>query len=105
MITCRSGVTIRTAIASIREAGRATQGVKLIKLDEGDEIAAITNLDDSVIEEETDVIETNSEVKGGNDLTVSDVDRQDEETQGEADEDDSDEDETSNDTDNDIDNQ
>jgi DNA gyrase subunit A len=54
MITCKSGVTIRTSIASIREAGRATQGVKLIKLDEGDEIAAITNLDDSdEIDEET----------------------------------------------------
>ena len=51
MITCKSGVTIRTSIASIREAGRATQGVKLIKLDEGDEIAAITKLDD---QEETD---------------------------------------------------
>jgi len=52
MITCKSGVTIRTSIASIREAGRATQGVKLIKLDEGDEIAAITNLNDNEIEEE-----------------------------------------------------
>ncbi|MEO8821587.1 MAG: DNA gyrase subunit A [Ginsengibacter sp.] len=51
MITCKSGVTIRTSIASIREAGRATQGVKLIKLDEGDEIAAITKLDEK---EETD---------------------------------------------------
>jgi DNA gyrase subunit A len=38
MITCKSGVTIRTSIATIREAGRATQGVKLIKLDEGDEM-------------------------------------------------------------------
>jgi DNA gyrase subunit A len=53
MITCKSGVTIRTSIASIREAGRATQGVKLIKLDEGDEIAAITNLNDTEIEEES----------------------------------------------------
>ena len=44
MITCKSGVTIRTSIANIREAGRATQGVKLIRLDEGDEIAAITKL-------------------------------------------------------------
>jgi len=51
MITCKSGVTIRTAIASIREAGRATQGVKLIRLDEGDEIAAITALNE--IEEDT----------------------------------------------------
>jgi DNA gyrase subunit A len=47
MITCKSGVTIRTSIASIREAGRATQGVKLIKLDDGDEIAAITKLGDN----------------------------------------------------------
>jgi len=46
MITCKSGVTIRTSIATIREAGRATQGVKLIRLDEGDEIAAITKLNE-----------------------------------------------------------
>jgi len=52
MITCKSGVTIRTAIASIREAGRATQGVKLIRLDDGDEIAAITALNE--IEENSD---------------------------------------------------
>ncbi len=52
MITCKSGVTIRTSIASIREAGRATQGVKLIRLDEGDEIAAITSLDEHETDEE-----------------------------------------------------
>ena len=46
MITCKSGVTIRTSISTIREAGRATQGVKLIRLDDGDEIAAITKLDE-----------------------------------------------------------
>jgi DNA gyrase subunit A len=65
MITCKSGVTIRTSIASIREAGRATQGVKLIKLDEGDEIAAITNLNDTEIEEvsgETQIV-TEEEVE------------------------------------------
>ncbi len=55
MITCKSGVTIRTSIASIREAGRATQGVKLMKLDEGDEIAAITKLNDNEIDEENEV--------------------------------------------------
>ena len=53
MITCKSGVTIRTSIATIREAGRATQGVKLIRLDEGDEIAAITKLNEHD-DEETD---------------------------------------------------
>ena len=52
MITCKSGVTIRTSIAAIREAGRATQGVKLIKLDDGDEIAAITKLNEHEDDEE-----------------------------------------------------
>jgi DNA gyrase subunit A len=47
MITCRSGVTIRMPVSGISEQGRATQGVKLIRIDEGDEIAAITRLDDS----------------------------------------------------------
>jgi DNA gyrase subunit A len=32
--------------AGISEQGRATQGVKLIRVDEGDEIAAITKLDE-----------------------------------------------------------
>lgn len=51
MITCVSGVTIRMPVNQISEQGRATQGVKLIKVDEGDEIAAITQLDEQ--EEET----------------------------------------------------
>ncbi len=51
MITCKSGVTIRTSIATIREAGRATQGVRLIKIDDGDEIAAITKLGEHETEE------------------------------------------------------
>ena len=45
MITCKSGVTIRMPVAGVSEQGRATQGVKLIRLDENDEIAAITKLD------------------------------------------------------------
>ncbi len=55
MITCKSGVTIRTAISTIREAGRATQGVKLIRLDDGDEIAAITQLNEHEEEEVVDI--------------------------------------------------
>ena len=57
MITCKSGVTIRTSIATIREAGLATQGVKLIKLDDGDEIAAITKLNELETEEALNMIE------------------------------------------------
>ncbi|WP_246197777.1 DNA gyrase subunit A [Chitinophaga agrisoli] len=46
MITCKSGITIRMAVADIREAGRATQGVRLIRLDDSDEIAAVARLDE-----------------------------------------------------------
>lgn len=52
-ITCTSGVTIRTHVKDIREAGRATQGVKLINLDEGDEIAAIARIEEQDEEDET----------------------------------------------------
>ena len=48
MITCKSGVTIRMPVIGISEQGRATQGVKLIILDERDGIAAITALDEHV---------------------------------------------------------
>ncbi|BAV06372.1 DNA gyrase subunit A [Filimonas lacunae] len=49
IITCKSGITLRTAINSIKEAGRATQGVKLIKLDETDEIAAISKIEEEEV--------------------------------------------------------
>ena len=42
MIICRSGMTIRMPVATIRVAGRATQGVKLINIKEGDAIAAVS---------------------------------------------------------------
>jgi DNA gyrase subunit A len=51
IITCKSGITLRTPISAIREAGRATQGVKLIRLDDDDEIAAISRIDEQEIEE------------------------------------------------------
>jgi DNA gyrase subunit A len=62
IITCKSGITIRMKVSQISEQGRATQGVKLIRLDEGDEIAAITKI---TIEDETgeiaDVLESEGE--------------------------------------------
>ena len=41
MIINRSGITIRTSVDQIRLAGRATQGVKIINLREGDTIASV----------------------------------------------------------------
>lgn len=52
MITCISGLTIRMSVKNISELGRATQGVKLIRLDDGDQIAAITKLDEQQEEAE-----------------------------------------------------
>jgi DNA gyrase subunit A len=63
MITCVSGITIRMPVNQISEQGRATQGVKLIKVDEGDEIAAITSLDE---QEENDETELNTPSENGN---------------------------------------
>jgi DNA gyrase subunit A len=42
MITTNSGITIRTAASELRVMGRATQGVKIIRLEEHDSIADVT---------------------------------------------------------------
>jgi DNA gyrase subunit A len=69
MITCVSGVTIRMSVASVSEQGRATQGVKLIKVDEGDRIAAITKLDEEpeVTDEVIEEVDNSISTEGSND--------------------------------------
>ena len=52
MIINRSGLTIRTSADQIRVAGRATQGVKVIDLREGDAIASVTAVPKTEEEEE-----------------------------------------------------
>jgi DNA gyrase subunit A len=49
MIINKSGIIIRMAVSDLRIMGRATQGVRLIKINEGDAIAAVTKVD---VEEE-----------------------------------------------------
>ncbi len=83
MISCKSGITIRMKVIQISEQGRATQGVKLIRVDDGDEIAAITRLDESNIEEEeiaeitaeaaTDATDTIIEASDENTTTSTDT--------------------------------
>ena len=77
MITCVSGITIRMAVKNISELGRATQGVKLIRVDEGDEIAAITSLDEMEEEIEIQAEETENPVNdeaSGNEADATDQD-------------------------------
>ena len=47
MIINKSGITIRVAVSDIRVAGRATQGVRLINIKEGDMIAAVCSVNKS----------------------------------------------------------
>jgi len=47
MIINRSGLTIRMAVSDIRVAGRATQGVRLINIKDGDSIAAVSAVNKS----------------------------------------------------------
>ena len=55
MIITRSGLTIRMAVSDIRVAGRATQGVKLINIREGDSIAAVSAVAKENVEENAGV--------------------------------------------------
>ena len=57
MIINRSGLTIRTSADQIRVAGRATQGVKVIDLREGDSIASVTAVPKTEEEENIEGVE------------------------------------------------
>ena len=61
MIINRSGLTIRTSADQIRVAGRATQGVKVIDLREGDSIASVTAVPKTEEDETVDGVETTVE--------------------------------------------
>ncbi len=52
MIINKSGIMIRMAVSNLRVMGRATQGVRLIKLNDEDEIAAVTKVESEKDEEE-----------------------------------------------------
>ena len=62
MIINKSGIAIRMAVEDLRVMGRATQGVKVINIKEGDSIAAVAKVahekDDE--QQEEDVIEENN---------------------------------------------
>lgn len=62
MIIEKSGLTIRMAVSDIRVAGRATQGVKLINIKDGDSIAAVSTVEKSNDDEQDKVSDGTSEV-------------------------------------------
>ena len=76
MIINKSGITIRISVSELREMGRATQGVRIIKLRENDSIAAVAKVPAQKDEdlEENKIIEPNNEqindyMENTNDIT------------------------------------
>ena len=61
MIINRSGLTIRMAVSGIKVAGRATQGVRLINIKDGDAIAAVSAVNKSEEENDTAQMPENQE--------------------------------------------
>ncbi len=61
MIITKNGITIRMRVKDLRVMGRATQGVRLINIDEGDEIGAVTKVDhDEDADDVAEVVENPS---------------------------------------------
>ncbi|AGA79788.1 DNA gyrase subunit A [Echinicola vietnamensis] len=59
MIINKSGIIIRTPVSGLRIMGRATQGVRLIKLNENDEISSVAKVEQ--VEEEIEEIQDNAD--------------------------------------------
>ena len=70
MIINRSGLTIRTAVSQIRLAGRATQGVRIINLREGDAIASVMAVPAAGEEESAAVEGAEGAEAGGNSVNA-----------------------------------
>ena len=66
MIINRSGIVIRISVANMRVMGRATQGVRLIKLQDKDYIAAVTKVRRIVGDEEDENLEENTDGESTN---------------------------------------
>ena len=59
LITTDRGIVIRTSLTSVARSGRNTQGVRIIRLDEGQKVASI-----AIVEpEENEEVETPVEVE------------------------------------------
>ncbi|REG90336.1 DNA gyrase subunit A [Algoriphagus antarcticus] len=82
MIINKSGITIRISVDGLRIMGRATQGVRLIKIGENDEISSVEKISKEeeveAIEEATVVSDENSEIATDDPSTDESEDSSDE---------------------------
>lgn len=70
MLITTGGVLVRTSVAEIREMGRATQGVTLIKVDEGNVLQGLSRVADHDGQVDEDLV---VEEAGASEVTVVDV--------------------------------
>jgi DNA gyrase subunit A len=64
MIINRSGITIRISVSELRVMGRATQGVRLIKLNDDDRISSVEKIQNiEKIEDIEKIVDENGETK------------------------------------------
>ena len=74
MIICESGLAIRLGIEGLRVMGRATQGVRLINLRDGDRIASVTRIEkDEELEDDLLLPETGEELNGNTENTADEI--------------------------------
>ena len=69
MVVNKSGITIRISVADLRQMGRATQGVRIIKLRENDSIAAVAKV--PVVSNEEDLNNCQLESNGNTESSTS----------------------------------
>jgi DNA gyrase subunit A len=72
MIINKSGITIRIAVSQLRIMGRATQGVRLIRLNDEDEISSITKIDIADEENADAVIDASAVIEDGEEIVAVD---------------------------------
>ena len=72
MIINKSGITIRIHVADLRVMGRATQGVKLIRLQEHDEISSVEKIE-QIAEDEEIIDSSEAENNEGGEAPASDT--------------------------------
>ncbi|MEJ6734890.1 MAG: DNA gyrase subunit A [Flavobacteriales bacterium] len=80
MVVNKSGITIRISVADLRQMGRATQGVRIIKLRGEDSIAAVAKVPASTEEESTDDIDTTIVSENNTDISENKTDVSDDNT-------------------------
>lgn len=71
MIINKSGITIRLRMSDLRTIGRATQGVRLIKISANDEISSVAKVAAEEKEEETEAVLVTTIEEGGVQVVVA----------------------------------